>query len=113
MDFQLFLWVPGKGLIRAHENGKDYYQVAHQLQIRRGTAWSITARYMRTGNVANLPRGGPRQVKLDNESIDSLVMSPEENPQLMPKLLNNILRDTWPEKQHMSTSTISRDCKVL
>lgn len=97
-----------QALIRAHEDGEDYYRVAEQLRIRRGTAWSIIARYMRTGTVASLPRGGPRSAKLDNESIDLLVMCIEENPQLTLGQMKAILRDTWPEKQQVSTSTISR-----
>ena len=42
-------------LIRAHEHGEDYYGVAEQPQIRRGTVWSIIARYVRTEAVATLP----------------------------------------------------------
>ena len=42
-------------LIRAHEDGEYYYGVAEQPQIRRGTAWSIIARYVRTEAVASLP----------------------------------------------------------
>ena len=42
-------------LIRAHEDGEDYYGVAEQPQIRRGTAWSIIVRYVRTEAVATLP----------------------------------------------------------
>lgn len=97
-----------RAIIQAHEDGEDYYQVAAQLQIRRGTAWSIIARYMRTGQVASLPRGGSRPAKLDNESIDLLIMCIEENPQLTLNQLNSILRDTWPEKQQVSEATISR-----
>ena len=95
-------------IIRAHEDGEDYHRVAEQLQIRRGTAWSIIARYVRTGAVATLPRGGPRPAKLDNESIDLLVMCIEENPQLTLNQLNSILRDTWPDKRQVSISTILR-----
>lgn len=95
-------------LIRAHEDGEDYHRVADQLQIRHGTAWSVIARYMRTGQVATRPRGGRRPAKLDNESIDLLVMCIEETPQLTLNQLNSILRDTWPEKQHVSISTVSR-----
>ena len=97
-----------QALIRAHESGEDYHLVAQQLQIRRGTAWSIIARYIRTGAVATRPRGGPRHSKLDNESIDLMVMCLEDNPQLTLKQLNGILRDTWPAKHQVSTSTIAR-----
>ena len=41
-------------LIRVHEDGENYYDVAEQPQIRRGTAWSIIARYVGTEAVASL-----------------------------------------------------------
>ena len=75
-------------LIEAHLAGEDYAEVASRLRIKRGTAWSIIARYLRTGEVTLRPRGGRTINKLDNESIDFLAMCIEDNPQLTLKQLS-------------------------
>ena len=52
--------------------GNDYIEVAARLQIKPGTAWSIFARYQRTGEVACKPRGGAQHHRLDDKSKDLL-----------------------------------------
>ena len=77
-------------------------------RLKRGTAWSIIARYLRHGDVTSRPRGGRTTNKLDNESRDLLVMCLEDEPQLTLKQLALILQETWPEKPSVSSSTIYR-----
>ena len=97
-----------RALIDSHLAGEDYLVVAAKLKVKRGTAWSIIARYLRTGEVTPKPRGGRTTNKLDNESRDLLVMCLEDNPQLTLKQLSLILQETWPTKPSVSSSTISR-----
>ena len=83
-----------RAIINAHVAGEDYFEVAERLQVKRGTAWSIIALYLRTGEVSTRPRGGRTVNKLDNESIDLLVLCLEDNPQLTLKQLSRILQET-------------------
>ena len=59
--------------------GDDYVEVAARLQIKRGTAWPIFARYQRTGEVVRRPRGGALHHRLDDKSKDLLVMCLDDN----------------------------------
>ena len=97
-----------QALVDAHLSGEDYLAVATRLRLKRGTAWSIIARYLRRGDVTSRPRGGRTTNKLDDESRDLLVMCLEDEPQLTLKQLAPILQETWPEKPSVSSSTISR-----
>ena len=97
-----------RAIIRAHLKGEDYVEVAGQLNIKRGTAWSIIAKYLRSSEATAKPRGGQVTEKLDQESRDLLVICIEENPQLTLKQLKVILEETWPHKPHVSTTTITR-----
>ena len=97
-----------RAIIDAHLAGEDYVEVAARLQLKRGTAWSILSRYLRTGEILCRPRGGSQHHRLDNESKDLLVMCLEDNPQLTLKQMALILQQTWPDKPTLSTSTISR-----
>ena len=61
---------------------------------KRGTAWSIFARYQYTGEVVCRPRGSAQHHRLDDESKDLLVMCLEDNPQLTLKHLALILQQS-------------------
>ena len=97
-----------RAIIDAHVAGDDYVAVAARLRIKRGTAWSIVARYLRTGEVVCEQRGGAQHHRLDDESKDLLVMCLEDSPQLTLRQLALILQQTWPDKPTVSTTTISR-----
>ena len=58
-----------RAIIDAHVSGDKYVAVAARLQIKRGTAWSIVARYLRTGEVVCEQRGGAQHHRLDNENL--------------------------------------------
>ena len=47
-----------RAIIDAHLNGEDCVEVATRLRNKRGTAWSILARYLRTNEVVCRPQGG-------------------------------------------------------
>ena len=74
--------------------GDDYVEVAARLQIKRGTAWPIFARYQRTGEVVRRPRGGAQHHRLDDKSKDLLVMCLDDNLQLTLKHLALILQQS-------------------
>ena len=76
--------------------GDDYVEVAARLQIKRGTAWPIFARYQRTGEVVRRPRGGAQHHWLDDKSKDLLVMCLDDNLQLTLKHLALILQQSLP-----------------
>ena len=60
-------------IIRAFEyENEDYILVADTLGVNRSTARSIVARYIREGRIAERPRGGRNNVRVDNEMRDCL-----------------------------------------
>ena len=95
-------------IIDAYKDGRDYAIVAQELGVRRTTAWSIVAKWQRTGEVTVRPRGGNRPEKIDNETRDLLLMVVEPDPTITLQRLNNLLRETWPDKPQVSNPTISR-----
>ena len=95
-------------IIRAYQDGGDYVAVARQLSIRRTTAWSIVAKWIRTGETSASQRGGDRPRKVDDEMMDFYLMLIEDDPTVTLKKMNEAVRAAWPEKPHVSTATISR-----
>ena len=59
-----------QALIDSHLAGEDYLEVAARLRVKRGTAWSVIARYLRAGEVTPMRRGVRTTDKLDNETKD-------------------------------------------
>ena len=62
-------------IIRAFEDtNEDYLMVADTIGVNRSTARSIVARYIhvREGQIAERPRGGANNVRVDNEMKDCL-----------------------------------------
>ena len=60
-------------IIRAFEDtNEDYLMVADTIGVNRSTARSIVARYIREGRIAERPRGGANNVRVDNEMKDCL-----------------------------------------
>ena len=54
-------------LLNAYERGDDYFALADDLGIKRRSAYAIVRRVERRGGVVELPRGGRRHVKVDND----------------------------------------------
>ena len=60
-------------IVRAFEDtNEDYLMVADTIGVNRSTARSIVARYIREGRIAERPRGGTNNVRVDNEMKDCL-----------------------------------------
>lgn len=95
-------------IIDAYREGTDYVAVAQQLGVRRTTAWSVVAKWIRTGETTARRRGGNRPRKVDDEMVDFFVMMIESDPTITLKRLNDAVREIWPNKPHVSTATISR-----
>ena len=74
--------------------GDDYVEVTALLQIKRGMAWPIFARYQRTGEVVCRLRGGAQHHRLNDKSKDLLVMCLDDNLQLTLKHLALILQQS-------------------
>lgn len=86
---------------------EDFLATAHDLGIKRTTAYTIIRQYQQTGSIETR-HGGGRRASLDNESIDFLVMIVEAEPTITIKRLNTTLREIFPLKQHVSDATVSR-----
>ena len=71
-------------IIDAYKDGKDYVAVANELGVRRITAWSVVAKWRRTGEVTARLRGGNRPFKLDDEMRDLVLMIIESDPTINP-----------------------------
>lgn len=95
-------------LIQAYRDGTDYVAVARQLGVPRTTAWSVIAKWLRTGEETASRRGGNRPRKVDNEMLDFYQLLIDDDPTITLKRLNTIVREAWPDKPVVSTSTISR-----
>ena len=53
-------------IVRAFEDtNEDYLMVADTIGVNRSTARSIVARYIREGQIAERPRGGANNVRVE------------------------------------------------
>ena len=95
-------------IVQAYRAGNDYVAVARRLSVRRTTAWSVVAKWLRTGETAAARRGGCRPRKVDNEMIDFYLLLIEDDPTITLKRINEVVRAAWPHKPRVSTTTISR-----
>lgn len=86
-------------LVRAFDDPtEDYLQVADTLGVNRSSAKGIIARYLREGRVQERPRGGPNNVKVDEEMRQCLSDIIDENCMLTIRDINGILRGRLPNK---------------
>ena len=96
-------------LVRAFEDpNEDFLLVADTLGINRSTARSIVARYVREGRVEEIPRGGPNNVRVDDEMRDCLNHIINENCLLTLKEINQELRQRLPIKPIVHDRTVAR-----
>ena len=94
-------------LIESHENGEDFLSTAAILGIKRTTAYSIIRSYIKNGTSSSRTGGGRRK-KLDNDSLDWLIMMIEANPSISIKKLNEEYRATFPNLDHIHDTTLSK-----
>lgn len=96
-------------LIDAFENEDvDYLEVAATLNIKRSTARSIIATYVREGRRDKLPKGGAKNRKIDDEMRQALEGMLDNNPLMTLSQMNDELRANLPNKPFVSVSTIAR-----
>lgn len=98
-------------LYQAWIQGDDYLQLADQLNIKRGTAWSIVNRAKNRDGRVSLPRGGRRHAKLDEEIGDALAVIVEENPTFTLNQIKTELQVRLPNKPTLSITSIARCLK--
>lgn len=94
-------------IIEKYITSEDFLSMAHDLGIKRTTAYTIIRHYQRTGSYQT-HHGGGRRLSIDNESIDFLVSVIEAEPTIPIKNLNEILREVFPRKQRVSDVTVSQ-----
>ncbi|XP_072168667.1 uncharacterized protein [Diadema setosum] len=96
-------------IIEAFEgNNLDYLELADTLGIKRSTARSIVATYLRTGRRNKLPRAGERNVKMDDEMRARLQHIVDNNPLATLEQMKRDLQAVFTQKPPVSVSTIAR-----
>lgn len=95
-------------LLNAWREGEDYQELAHQLGIKRTTAWAIVNRANNRGGVVALARGGQRHYKLNDEIVDVLTAIVEEHPTFTLEQLKTELAVRLPDKPPLSTTSVAR-----
>ena len=96
-------------IIRAFEDvNEDYLTVAATIGVHRSTARGIVTRYVREGRVAERPRGGANNVRVDNEMRDCLEEIINENCLLTLAQINQELRQRLPRKPVIHDRTVVR-----
>ncbi len=94
-------------LLLAHQRGDDYFLLADNLGIKRRTAYAIIRRAEGRNGVVDLPRGGRRHVKVDDDMRHALQIIIEENPAFTLNQINAALSDRMPEKPHISRTVLA------
>ena len=91
-------------IIRAFEDTReDYLMVADTIGVNRSTARSmIVARYIREGQIAESPRGGANNVRVENEMKDCL------NVILNDHFRDQELKRRFPRKPRIHNRTVAR-----
>ena len=81
--------------------------VADTIGVNRSTARSIVARYIREGRIAEIPRGGANNVRVDSEMKDCLndILN---NCMLTLAQINQELRRRLPRKPRIHDRTVAR-----
>lgn len=92
----------------AFDADEDWRTLASQLNIKPQTARSILLRYRENGTVAPSPKGGRRNVKVDEEMKEEILKIVEEDCQVTLVNVNNRLRQRLPHKPHLTEQTVSR-----
>lgn len=95
-------------LLDCFNSGHDYLAFADNLGIKENTARQIVRRANNRDGVVAIERGGRRQAKMDNQIVELLVRTVEHHPSFTLAQLNQVVRTTFPNKPHMSNTTISR-----
>ena len=97
-------------IVRAFEDtNEDYLMVADTIGGNRSTARSIVARYdIREGRIAERPRGGANNVRVENEMKDCLNDILNDNCMLTLAQINQELRRRLRRKPRIHDRTVAR-----
>ena len=96
-------------IMRAFEDEEeDYLLVADTLGVNRSTARGIVARYLREGQIEELPRVGRNNVRVDDEMRECLEDIINENCVLALAQINRELRGRLPAKPQIHDRTVAR-----
>lgn len=105
-----------KRLVRAHTNGEDYVQVADTLGINRSSARSILSKALKLDDPEELEekrRGGPHNIKVDDQMKAAMSEILDRNPTITMKKLNQELRRQLPQKPLICDSHVGRICSGM
>ena len=81
---------------------------ADTIGVNRSTARSIVARYIREGQIAERPRGGANNVRVDKKMNDCLNDILNNNCMLTLAQINQELRRRLPRKPRIHDRTVAR-----
>ena len=94
-------------LVEAFEgHNADYLELADTLGIKRSTARSIVATYLRTGRRHKLHRGGAKNQKMDDEMRARIQRIIDVNPLVTLQQIKGDLEAALPLKPTVTISTI-------
>ena len=101
-------------IIEAFESeNRDYLELADDLGIKRATARSIVATFLREGRQEKLARGGATHAKMDDDMRNRLQFVLERNPLMTLQQMKADLEAVMPHKtcsQHKySRQSLGRD----
>ena len=108
MHYQRISEIVKTSIIEAFQRDEDYYEVARLFNVKRTTAHGVVKRWQEHGVVVR-PRGGAREAttKVDDEMKEAAVAIVERNAAYTLKQINAQLRQTFPQKPHISISTLA------
>ena len=86
----------------------DYLAVPDTIGVNRSTAKGIAARYLREGRIAERPRGGKNNVRVDEEIKECLSDIVNENCILTLSKINQELHQCLPNKPEIRNCMVSR-----
>lgn len=95
-------------IINCFEEGDDWVELAHRMNIKRETARSIIRVWADQGRMEKLARGGATRIKMDNEMKDRLLEIIDQFPFVTLDGINQKLRQALPNKPNVSTATVAR-----
>ena len=95
-------------LVTAYEGGEDFVALADVLGINRDTARSVIRVWREEGRVERLPRGGPRNRRVDEEMVATILEIAREEPFSTLTAIKEKLQVRLPHKPRVHISTIAR-----
>ena len=99
-------------LLAFEDEHEDYLAVADTIGVNRSTARGIAARYVREGRIAERPRGGQNNLRVDEERKECLSDIVNENCILTLSQINHELSQSLPNKPEIHNRTLSRTLQM-